>query len=312
MIGRLILVLVAVAAASLLIGDGFIGPADRLVVTQIRLPRTLLAGLIGGALGLSGAVLQGALRNPLADAGLLGITGAAGLGATIAFYWGLASRFAPALPLGGLTGAGIGLVCLLRFGAASLSGPSLILAGVALSALSGALLSLALTLAPNPFALAEVAFWLLGGLEDRALSHVALAAPPILLGCAILLRLGPGLDALALGEDTAASLGQPPARTLRLAAIGCALAAGASASVAGGIGFVGLVVPHLLRPLVGEKPSALLGASLLAGAILLTLADMLVRVTPLLLPVSASPPLGVVTALLGVPFLVAIARRIVP
>jgi iron complex transport system permease protein len=306
---RLAILLACVAAGSLLIGDGFLGLANALIVTQIRLPRTLLAVLIGGALGLSGAVLQGALRNPLADPGLLGITPAAGLGAMIAFYWGLASRFAPALPLGGLAGAGIGLAILLTIGGRSLSGPSLILAGVALSSLSGALMSLALTLAPNPFALAEITFWLLGGLEDRALSHVALAAPPIILGVAILLRLGPGLDALALGEDTAASLGQPPARTLRLAAAGCALAAGACAAVAGGIGFVGLVVPHLLRPWVGEKPSTLLIPSLLTGAILLTLADMLVRLVPLLLPVSASPPLGVLTALLGAPFLVRIARR---
>jgi iron complex transport system permease protein len=309
---RLTLLLALITAVSLLIGDGFIGPADPLILTQIRLPRTLLALLIGGSLGLAGAVLQGALRNPLADPGLLGITPAASLGAMIAFYWGLAARFAPALPLGGLFGAGIGLTCLLTIGGRHLSGASLILAGVALSALSGALISLALTLAPNPFALAEITFWLLGGLEDRALSHVALAAPPILLGVALLLRLGPGLDALTLGEDTAASLGQPPTRTLRLAAIGCALAAGASAAVAGGIGFVGLVVPHLLRPWLGQQPSALLLPSLLSGAILLTTADMLVRVTPLLLPVSAAPPLGVLTALLGAPFLIRIVRRMTP
>ena len=304
--------LACAAGLSLLIGDGFLGPAPWLIIMEIRLPRTLLAVLIGGALGLSGAVAQGALRNPLADPGLLGITGMAGLGAMIAFYWGLAGQFAPALPLGGLAGAGLGLLCLLSIGGRSLSGPSLILAGVALSALSGALMALALTLAPNPFALAEITFWLLGGLEDRALSHAALAAPPILLGCFLLLRLGPGLDALTLGEDTAASLGQPAARTLRHVAIGCALAVGASAAVAGGIGFIGLVVPHLLRPWVGARPSALLGASLAAGALLLTLADMLVRVTPLLLPVSAAPPLGVLTALVGAPFLIAIARRMTP
>ncbi len=306
---RLTVLVALIAAGSLLVGDGFIGPADPLIVTQIRLPRTVLALLIGGSLGLAGAVLQGALRNPLADPGLLGITPAASLGAMIAFYWGLAARFAPALPLGGLIGAATGLTCLLGIGGRNLSGASLILAGVALSALSGALISLALTLAPNPFALAEITFWLLGGLEDRALSHVALAAPPILLGVALLLRLGPGLDALTLGEDTAASLGRPPGRTLRLAAIGCALAAGASAAVAGGIGFVGLVVPHLLRPWLGQQPSALLLPSLLTGAILLTAADMLVRIAPLVLPVSSAPPLGVLTALLGAPFLVRIARR---
>jgi iron complex transport system permease protein len=309
---RLLIIAAVVAATSLLIGDGFIGPANMLILTQIRLPRTMLALLIGGALGLSGAVLQGALRNPLADPALLGITPASGLGAMIAFYWGFSARFPPAQPIGGLLGAAIGLACLMRLGGRTLSGPSLILAGVALSAIAAALMALALTLAPNPFALAEITFWLMGGLEDRSLIHVAMAAPPIFLGCAILLRLGPGLDALTLGEDTAASLGQPASRTLRRAAIGCALAAGGSASVAGGIGFVGLVVPHLLRPLLGQRPSVLLPASLLTGAILLTLADMLVRVTPLLLPVSASPPLGVLTALLGAPFLARIARRISP
>ena len=306
---RLCLLLVFATGASLLIGDGFVGLTAPAILLEIRLPRTILAATIGGALGLSGAVLQGALRNPLADAGLLGITPAASLGAMIAFYWGLAARFAPSLPIGGLAGAAIGLICLLRMGGRGISGPSLILAGVAVSALSGAAMSLALTLAPNPFALAEITFWLLGGLEDRSLTHVLMAAPPIVLGCAILLRLGSGLDALTLGEDTAASLGQPPARVLRRAAIGCALAAGASASVAGGVGFVGLVVPHLLRPWLGERPSALLVPSLLTGAVLVTMADMLVRVTPLLLPVSAPPPLGVLTALLGAPFLVRLVRR---
>lgn len=309
MIARLTLLTLCIAAASLLIGDGFLGWAPWPILLEIRLPRTLLAVLIGGALGLSGAVLQGATRNPLADSGLLGITPAAGLGAMIAFYWGLSARFAPALPLGGLAGAAVGLVCVLYVGGRALSGPSLILAGVAVSAVSGALMSLALTLAPNPFALAEITFWLLGGLEDRSLTHAAMAAPPILLGTAILLRLGPGLDALTLGEDTASTLGCPPARTLLWAAIGCALAAGASASAAGGIGFVGLVVPHLLRSWVGERPSSLLAPSLFAGAALLTLADMLVRVTPLLLPVSSPPPLGVLTALLGTPVLVRIVRR---
>lgn len=305
----LLCLLAALLLASLLVGDGTLALPDRLILLQIRLPRTLLAALVGGGLGLSGAVLQGALRNPLADPGLLGITGTAGLGAALVFYWGVARHFAPALPLGGLAGAAIGAGCLLAFAGRAPSGPSLILAGVAVSALSAALLALALSLAPNPFALAEITFWLLGGLTDRSLIHVALAAPPILLGAAILLRLGPGLDALSLGEETAASLGVPVGRTLRLAAAGTALAAGAGAAVAGGIGFVGLVVPHLLRPLLGQRPAALLPASLLAGAALLLAADLLVRLAPLLLPLSQPLPLGVLTALLGAPFVVAIARR---
>ncbi len=304
---RLMALLCVLFAASLLIGDGTMAPPDAMILTEIRLPRTVLAVLIGGGLGLSGAVLQGALRNRLADPGLLGITGTAGLGTAIVFYWGLAASFAPALPLGGLVGAGVGAALLLAFAGRAPSGPSLILAGVSVSALSSALLALALSLAPNPFALAEITFWLLGGLQDRTLSHVALAAPPILLGVAILYRLGPGLDALSLGEDTAASLGQPAGRTLRLAAIGTALTAGASAAVAGGVGFVGLAVPHLLRPLVGERPGALLPAAFLGGGALLLVADMVTRLAPLILP--QGPPLGVLTALIGAPFLIVVARR---
>ena len=308
----LLVALLALFAASLLIGDGTFALPDKLILWQIRLPRALLAVLVGGGLGLSGAVLQGALRNPLADPGLLGITGTAGLGAVIAFYWGLAQQFPPALPAGGLLGAGVGAALLLVFAGRAPSGPSLILAGVAVSAIAAALLALALTLAPNPFALAEITFWLMGGLADRSLLHVALAAPPILLGAAILLRLGRGLDALSLGEDTATTLGVPVARTLRLAAAGTALAVGAGAAVAGAIGFIGLVVPHLLRPWLGERPAALLPAAPFAGAALLLAADILVRIAPLALPLSAAPPVGVLTALLGAPFVIIVARRAAP
>jgi iron complex transport system permease protein len=312
MIRWLVLLLVVLAAISLFIGDATLASPDALILWQLRVPRTLLGVLVGGGLGLSGAVLQGALRNPLADPGLLGITGTAGLGAVIAFYWGLAAVFPPALVVAGLLGAGVGAAFLLSFAGRAPSGPSLILAGVAVSAIAAALLALALSLAPNPFALAEITFWLMGGLADRPLWQVVLAAPTILFGAAILLSLGRGLDALSLGEDTARSLGVPITRTLRLAAVGTAFAVGTGAAVAGSIGFIGLVVPHLLRPWFGERPGALLPAAPLAGAALLLSADMLVRLAPLALPLSASPPVGVLTALLGAPFLVAIARRAVP
>jgi iron complex transport system permease protein len=312
MIRKLALLLALLAMVSLLIGDGTLALPDGLILWQVRLPRTLLGILVGGGLGLSGAVLQGALRNPLADPGLLGITGTAGICAVIVFCWGLAAQFSPALPAGGLLGAGIGAAFLLGFAGRAPSGPSLILAGVAVSAIAAALLALALTLAPNPFALAEITFWLMGGLADRPLWQVALVAAPILLGMAILVRLGPGLDALSLGEDTAQSLGVPVTRTLRIAGIGTAFAVGAGAAVAGSIGFIGLVVPHLLRPWFGERPGALLLPAPLAGAGLLLAADMLVRLASLLLPLSASPPVGVLTALLGAPFLFAIARKAAP
>ncbi|MBV9748149.1 MAG: iron ABC transporter permease [Acetobacteraceae bacterium] len=304
-LGLLLLVL-----ASLLIGGAGAGVPDWQIVWTLRLPRTGLALVIGAGLGLSGAVLQGALRNPLADPGLLGVAGCAALGGVVAFYWGLAARSALALPLAGMVGAGVGCVALLRLVGRVPTGTGLILAGVALSAFAAALLTLLLALAPNPFALAEVAAWLMGSVEDRSLLQLAVACPPTLLGCALLLRLGPGLDALSLGEATAATLGQPPARTLRLAALGTALAVGPGAAVAGGIGFVGLAVPHLLRPWLGERPGALLTASMLGGAALLLAADMLARAAPLVLPLNAEPPLGVLTAFLGAPILVAASRRL--
>lgn len=303
---------IVLAGLALLVGAAGFGVPDGMILWQLRLPRAALAILIGGGLGLSGAVLQAALRNPLADPSLLGIGGAAGLGAVVAFYWGIGLAFAPALPLAGLVGAGVGCAVLFAFAGRAPSAPSLILAGVGLSALATALQVMALAFAPNPYALAEVTFWLMGGLADRAPLHVALAAPPILLGGAIMLRLGRRLDALALGEEIAASLGVPVARTLALAAAGVALVVGAGTAVGGGIGFVGLVVPHLLRPALGERPSALLAASALGGAALLLAADLVARTAPLLLPLSQEPPLGVLTALLGAPFLVRIARRVAP
>ncbi len=304
--------LLALAALSLLLGAAGFGLPEPSILWQLRVPRTGLALLVGAGLGLSGAVLQGVLRNPLADPGFLGIGGCAALGAVAAFYWGLSAAFAPALPLSGFLGAAIGCGVLLLVFSRAQSGPGLILAGVGVSAIAAAALSLLLSAAPNPFALYEITFWLMGGLEDRTLTHLALAAAPTLLGCALLLRLGPGLDALSLGEDAAASLGVPVASTLRRAVLGVALAVGAGAAVAGGIGFVGLIVPHLLRPLVGQRPSALLWPSLAGGAALLLAADICARAAPLVLPLAAEPRLGVLTALLGAPFLVAIARRTRP
>jgi iron complex transport system permease protein len=309
---RLAALVLILACLSLLIGPSGIGLPDSIIFWQIRVPRTALAVLVGGGLGLSGAVLQGVLRNPLADPGLLGIGGCAALGAVGVFYWGVSAAFPPALAIGGLVGAAIGCVALLLMFARAASGPALILAGVALSALASAFLAMALIAAPNPFALYEITFWLMGGLEDRTLTHLYLAAVPTIIGCIVLLRLGRGLDGLSLGEATASSLGVPVADTLRLAAAGVALAMGAGAAVAGGIGFVGLVVPHLLRPSFGERPSALLAPSLALGAALLLAADLTARLSVTILPLAQEPRLGVLTALLGAPFLIAIARRAAP
>lgn len=273
-------------------------PVAGLIMREIRLPRALLALLIGAGLGASGAALQGYLRNPLAEPGLLGISGAAALGATLALYGGLATSVPLALPAMALAGAG--LATLLVQGLAGAGGGSitLILAGVAVSSLAGALTSLVLNLSPNPFAASEIIYWLLGSLADRSMVHVWIAAPFIIAGLGLLLAAGRDLDALTLGEDAAASLGVTLGRTRMLVVLGSALAVGAGVAVAGAIGFVGLVVPHLLRPLVGSLPSRLLPASALGGAVLLLAADIAVRV----IAPERDLKLGVLTALVGAPF----------
>jgi iron complex transport system permease protein len=289
--------------ASLLVGPTGIGlpsggEAARMILWEIRLPRAILGALIGGALGLSGAVLQGYLRNPLAEPGLLGISGGAALGAVIAIHTGAAGAFALALPAGGLLGAAIAPLAVMLL-AGERSGPlTLILAGVAISSLAGALTTLALNLSPNPFASVEMLFWLLGSLTDRSLVHVWLAAPLILAGAALLLTTGRALDALTLGEEAAQNLGVDLTGLRTRIVAGTALSVGAATAVAGTIGFVGLVVPHLLRPLVGHEPRRLLPASALGGAALILAADVALR---LFAPLS-EVRLGVVTALVGAPF----------
>ena len=290
-------------AASVLAGpQGFGLPsgseAARLVVTEIRLPRAILGFLIGGVLGLAGAVLQGYLRNPLAEPGIIGVSGGAALGAVTAIHSGAASAFALALPLGGLLGAGLSTLTVMLL-AGELTGPiTLILAGVAVSSLAAALTSLALNLAPNPFAASEMLYWLMGSLTDRSLLHVWLAAPLMLAGAVILLSTRSALDALTLGEEAAQNLGVDLASLCNRVIAGTALAVGAATSVAGAIGFVGLVVPHLLRPLVGQEPGRLLLPSFLGGAVLVLFADVALR----LISPAGDLRLGVVTALIGAPF----------
>lgn len=288
----------AAGAASLLVGAAGPGvpPAD--ILWQIRLPRALLALLCGAALGAAGASLQGLLRNRLADPGLLGFSGCASLGAVLAFHFGLYDSIAVGLPLAALAGALAGAGLLLAI-ARRAEGTTLILGGVALAALASAAVTLALALAPSPFALVEITIWLLGSLEDRALVHVMLAAPPILAGLLLLVAGRRQLDAMALGEPTAASLGVDPARLSRQVAIGTALCVGGATAVAGSVGFVGLIVPNLLRAMRGERPSALVVPAAFAGATLLSLADIAVR----LIPTTQELRLGVLTALIGAPVL---------
>lgn len=268
-----------------------------LVMQEIRLPRSLLSILIGGGLGLAGAAMQGYLRNPLAEPGLIGVSSSAALGAVLAINTGVATGVALGLPIAALLGAliGVGLVLLL-------AGPqggsiTLILSGIAISAMAGALTSLVLNLSPNPFAANEIVFWMMGSLADRSMLHVWLILPFVAVGSVILLRLGRGLDALTLGEDAAQTMGVN-LRCLRLMLVfGSASVVGGATAVAGAIGFIGLVVPHILRPFVQGQPSRLLWASALGGAVMLQMADIAVRV---ILP-ARDLKLGVVTALVGAP-----------
>ncbi len=247
---------------ALVFGDG--GPMT-LVMREIRLPRAILGLLVGGALGLAGAAMQGYLRNPLADPGLIGVSGSAALGAVLSIQMGLAAALALALPLMALGGALVGVVLVLLLAGPRGSSLTLILAGIAISAFAGALTSLVLNLSPNPYAASEIIFWMMGSLADRSMVHVWIALPLIVIGAVLLSTLSRGLDALTLGEDAAEAMGINLTR-LRLSLIfGTAAVVGASTAVAGAIGFVGLVVPHLLRPWVSARPGALLWASALGG-----------------------------------------------
>ncbi|MBW4330204.1 iron ABC transporter permease [Stakelama sp. CBK3Z-3] len=284
------------AMLAALFGHG--DPVIRSILIDLRLPRAILSIAIGAMLGLSGAALQGYLRNPLAEPAVLGTSNGAALGAVVAFYFGFADLWPAALPLMAIAGAVVSLALLFLLAGRSESSLTLILAGIAVATLAGAGISLALNLSPNPFAGMEIMIWLMGSLEDRSFHHVAVALPCIAIGMALLAWDGPALDALTLGEDGAAALGADLKRTRLRLLLGVAIGVGGAVAVSGAIGFVGLIVPHLVRPLTDRSPSSLLLPSALAGASLLTLSDILVRI----IPATTELRLGVVTAFLGVPF----------
>jgi iron complex transport system permease protein len=276
------------------------GEARTLIFREIRLPRAVLGALVGGALGLSGAALQGYLRNPLAEPSLVGVSGGAALGAVLAIHLGLSQMIALALPVGGLAGAAIAMLAVVALAGAHGGPVTLILAGLAVSSIATALISLALNLSQNPFASVEMVLWMMGSVADRSLTQLWISAPLILAGLALLLTVGRALDALTLGEDAARSLGIDLGRT-RLAVIaGTALSVGAATAVTGIIGFVGLIVPHMLRPLARHRPGLLLPASALGGAAMLLLADVALR----LVQPWVELRIGVLTALIGAPFFV--------
>lgn len=268
------------------------------IIHELRLPRILLALSIGAGLGVSGAVLQGLMRNPLAEPGIMGISSSASFGAVIAIYFGLSASFAYALPLASMSGAVIATTVLYILSSRNASTLTIILSGVAINGLAVSLTSLAMNLSPNPWAINEIVFWLLGSVKDRSMHDVFLSAPFVVIGCLLLLFTGKALDALTLGEDAARSLGVNLKQVRTFAILGTSMAVGGTVAVSGGIGFVGLVVPHLLRPLVGHVASRLLLPSLLAGAALVLAADIAAR----LIKIGVEIHLGVLTSLIGAPF----------
>ena len=272
------------------------------IVFELRLPRTLLCVAVGAALGMSGAAMQGYTRNPLADPGALGVSSMAALGAVLTLYLGAGASAPWVIAVAAMAGALIAVLLLLALSGSASSIVTFILAGVILQTVAGAGVALALSLAPNPWAVNEIVNWLMGSLADRSMAEVQMALPLIAVGCGLLLLIGRGLDALTLGETGARSLGINMTATRWLLAIGVALTAGASVAVTGVIGFVGLIVPHLLRPLVGARPGGLLIPSAIGGAVLVLAADIAVRLTP----AAGEVKLGVAMAVLGGPFFFAL------
>lgn len=281
------------------------GDLQSLIVMELRLPRACAGALVGMCLGMSGAAMQGYLRNPLADPGLFGVSSSAALGAVISLFFGYAVQ-AWLLPVFALAGAAAGMTALALLAGRSGSLILFTLAGVILASLTGSLTSLLISLAPTPFASSEIVTWLMGALVDRSWDDVRLALLPAILGMAALLRAAPALDALTLGETAARSLGVDMARLQWLIVLGVGLTVGGSVAIAGIIGFVGLMVPHIVRPLVDDRPSALLIPSALAGATLVVLADSLVR----MLPSASEMRLGIAMSSLGAPFFLALLFRL--
>ena len=268
------------------------------IIAELRVPRTILAIAVGAALGMCGAALQGYTRNPLADPGVLGVSSSAAFGAVVTLYIGMGAASPWLLPVGGIVGGITGTVLLLLFSGATSSLVAFILTGMVLNTIAGAGISLALNLAPTPWAVNEIVNWLLGSLLDRSFDDVTFALPFIAVGMALMMTTTRALDALTLGEATARSLGIRLNAVRFWLVVGVGLGAGASVAVTGVIGFVGLVTPHLVRPLVGSRPGAVLLPSALAGAVIVLAADILVRVVPSTVELK----LGIAMAVLGGPF----------
>lgn len=299
----LILLTAGAFMLSLMAGKVWIWPtawladdANGWIFLELRLPRALLGLAIGAILGLSGAVLQGYLRNPLADPTVLGVSSSAALGGVTAIFLGLNT-----IPLGlfgsAMLGAGISILLLLTL--ARGGGPlGFILGGMVLSTLAGSFTAFLISISPNPFATSEIVNWLMGALTDRLMEDAVKALPLMAIGAALLLTTGKALDALTIGEDGARSIGVDMARLRWIIIFGVGLSIGASVAVSGVVGFVGLIIPHVIRGLYGEQPSVILLPSALGGALLTLTADSLVRLTP----GPSEIRLGIAMAVLGAPF----------
>lgn len=271
---------------------------SRAILVELRLPRAILGVLVGASLGLAGAAMQGYLRNPLAEPGTLGISAMAALGAVLSIFFNIASLHPWVLPICGVLGGMAGMATLFILAGRVASTLTLVLSGIILSSLAIAGISLVLSLAPSPWAAYEIIRWMLGELADRSFDELTIAAPLIIVGSVAVLRCRRPLDALTLGETGARSLGIDLNRAQRQLALGIGLVVGGSVAVTGVIGFVGLIVPHLMRPLVGSRPGALLVPSAIGGAALVLAGDIVVR----LLPGGSELELGVVMSLIGAPF----------
>lgn len=284
---------------------GYADKGDQLVIWAIRLPRALAAFLVGAALGLSGAALQGLLRNPLAEPGVLGVSASASLAATFALYYGFVALNPWLLPISAIAGALAATSILAIAAIRTNSVVTLILIGVGLSSFSGAFMALLMNLAPNPFSLSDMINWMLGSVANRSFNEIALTLPFLLVGTALIWCTRRGLSLLTLGEEAASGAGLDLRKQRIYIVLGAGLVTGASVALAGVIGFVGIVAPHLVRPLVGHDPArSLLPSALLAGVILVV-ADIILRV----IPTTNELKLGVVAALLGAPIFIWIAMQ---
>ncbi|MBI1399465.1 iron ABC transporter permease [Hyphomonas sp.] len=292
------------ASLGALVGQG--DAAARTILWEIRLPRAAAAFGVGATLGLAGAALQGLLQNPLAEPGVLGVSAFAALGAVVAIFFGLAGISGLIVPLAAILGAGLATLVLVVATLRGANSVTLLLIGIGLSSFAGALISLAMNLAPNPYSLSDLVNWMMGSVANRSWADIALAAPAWAVGTALVMMAAPGLRALSLGEETAASLGADIRRTRILVIGGTSILAGASVATAGAIGFVGIVAPHIVRPFVRHDPQKLLVPSALLAGVILLAADVLVRI----LPVQQELKLGVAAALLGGPVFIWIAARL--